>query len=161
MRELNETGFQHNRARMNCASVLTKILLIDWRWGYKFFYRKLVDSDIFNNTAGWGVLSSTGLGKESFLISSNLFQGKAVRGQTTRLTSILSIRSCRAKNSTRTASTSRSGFLSSLTSRTATSTNGMSRPRVENTQTANTRLPSSTTVKRPSAATISSTKLPA
>jgi len=65
MRELNETGFQHNRARMNCASVLTKILLIDWRWGYKFFYRKLVDSDIFNNTAGWGVLSSTGLGQGS------------------------------------------------------------------------------------------------
>jgi hypothetical protein len=142
MRELNETGFQHNRARMNCASILTKILLIDWRWGYKFFYRKLVDSDIFNNTAGWGVLSSTGLGKDIFLITFNLFQDKAVRGRITRLTSIPLTRSCRAKNSIRTANISRSGCLSLPTSRTATSTSGMSRPSAENTQTANTRLPS-------------------
>lgn len=60
MRELNTTGHQHNRIRMLCASVLTKYLLIDWRWGLKYYYTHLVDADIFSNTAGWGFASSTG-----------------------------------------------------------------------------------------------------
>jgi len=60
MRELNETGHQHNRIRMLCASVLTKYLLIDWRWGLKYYYTHLVDADIYSNTAGWGFASSTG-----------------------------------------------------------------------------------------------------
>lgn len=60
MRELNATGHQHNRVRMLCGSVLTKYLLIDWRWGLKYFYTHLVDADIYSNTAGWGFVSSTG-----------------------------------------------------------------------------------------------------
>lgn len=60
MRELNATGFQHNRVRMMTSSVLTKYFLIDWRWGLKYFYQHLVDADVFSNTAGWGFSSSTG-----------------------------------------------------------------------------------------------------
>lgn len=60
MRQLNQTGYQHNRVRMICASLLTKYLLIDWRWGAKYYYQHLVDADIFSNTAGWGFVSSTG-----------------------------------------------------------------------------------------------------
>ena len=45
---------------MLCCSVLTKYFLIDWRWGLKYYYQKLVDADIFSNTAGWGFVSSTG-----------------------------------------------------------------------------------------------------
>ena len=60
MRELNATGFQHNRVRMLTSSVLTKYFLIDWRWGLKYFYQHLVDADVFSNTAGWGFSSSTG-----------------------------------------------------------------------------------------------------
>ena len=60
MRELNQTGHQHNRLRMLCGSTLTKYFLIDWRWGLKYYYTHLVDADIFSNTAGWGFVSSTG-----------------------------------------------------------------------------------------------------
>jgi deoxyribodipyrimidine photo-lyase len=60
MRELNATGFQHNRLRMLCSSVLTKYFNVDWRWGLKYYYQHLVDADIFSNTAGWGFSSSTG-----------------------------------------------------------------------------------------------------
>ncbi len=60
MEELNQTGHQHNRIRMLCGSVLVKYLLIDWRWGLKYYYTHLVDADIFSNTAGWGFVSSTG-----------------------------------------------------------------------------------------------------
>lgn len=61
MRELNETGFQHNRLRMLCGSVLTKYFLIDWRWGMKYYEKQLTDANIFSNTAGWGFVSSTGV----------------------------------------------------------------------------------------------------
>jgi deoxyribodipyrimidine photo-lyase len=60
MRELNTTGHQHNRVRMLCANFLTKYLLIDWRIGMQYFYIKLVDADLFSNTAGWQWASSTG-----------------------------------------------------------------------------------------------------
>ena len=43
MRELNETGFMHNRVRMITASFLAKHLLIDWRWGEAYFAEKLLD----------------------------------------------------------------------------------------------------------------------
>ncbi len=45
MRELNTTGYMHNRVRMITASFLTKDLHIDWRWGEKYFAQKLVDYD--------------------------------------------------------------------------------------------------------------------
>jgi deoxyribodipyrimidine photo-lyase len=60
MRELLATGWQHNRVRMLCASVLSKYFLVDWRKGAQFYYRHLEDADAFSNTAGWGFSSSTG-----------------------------------------------------------------------------------------------------
>ncbi len=53
MRELNETGFMHNRVRMVVASFLTKHLLIDWRWGEAYFAEKLLDFEFASNNGGW------------------------------------------------------------------------------------------------------------
>jgi deoxyribodipyrimidine photo-lyase len=53
MRELNATGFMHNRVRMIAASFLTKDLLIDWRWGERYFARKLLDYEMASNVGGW------------------------------------------------------------------------------------------------------------
>lgn len=53
MRELNETGFMHNRVRMVVASFLTKHLLIDWRWGETYFAEKLLDYELSSNNGNW------------------------------------------------------------------------------------------------------------
>jgi deoxyribodipyrimidine photo-lyase len=53
MREINATGFMHNRVRMVVASFLTKHLLIDWRWGEAYFAEKLLDFDLAANNGGW------------------------------------------------------------------------------------------------------------
>jgi deoxyribodipyrimidine photo-lyase len=53
MRELNATGYMHNRVRMVVASFLTKHLLIDWRWGEAYFAQKLLDFDLAANNGGW------------------------------------------------------------------------------------------------------------
>ena len=53
MRELNETGFMHNRVRMVVASFLTKHLLHDWRLGERYFAEKLLDFDLASNIGGW------------------------------------------------------------------------------------------------------------
>lgn len=53
MRELNTTGYMHNRIRMLTASFLTKHLLIDWRWGERYFAEKLLDFDLAANVGGW------------------------------------------------------------------------------------------------------------
>ena len=53
MRELNETGFMHNRVRMIVASFLCKHLLIDWRWGEAYFAEKLNDYDLSANNGNW------------------------------------------------------------------------------------------------------------
>ncbi len=53
MRELNTTGFMHNRVRMIVASFLSKNLLIDWRWGEAYFAKKLLDYDLAANNGGW------------------------------------------------------------------------------------------------------------
>jgi len=53
MRELNATGFMHNRVRMITASFLCKHLLIDWRWGEHYFAKKLLDFDLAANNGGW------------------------------------------------------------------------------------------------------------
>ncbi len=53
MRELNNTGFVHNRVRMIVASFLSKHLLIDWRWGEGYFAQKLLDFDFASNNGGW------------------------------------------------------------------------------------------------------------
>lgn len=60
MRELNTTGFMHNRVRMVTASFLTKHLLIDWRWGEAYFAGKLLDFDLAANNGGWQWAAGTG-----------------------------------------------------------------------------------------------------
>lgn len=60
MRELNATGFMHNRVRMIVASFLIKHLLIDWRWGEAYFARKLLDFDLASNNGGWQWAASSG-----------------------------------------------------------------------------------------------------
>lgn len=60
MRELNTTGFMHNRVRMIVASFLIKHLLIDWRWGEAYFANKLLDFDLSANNGGWQWAASSG-----------------------------------------------------------------------------------------------------
>lgn len=60
MRELNATGFMHNRVRMIVASFLTKHLLIDWRWGEAYFARKLLDFELSSNNGGWQWAAGSG-----------------------------------------------------------------------------------------------------
>lgn len=60
MRELNATGFMHNRVRMIVASFLVKDLLIDWRWGEAYFAKKLLDFDLSANNGGWQWAAGSG-----------------------------------------------------------------------------------------------------
>ncbi|MES2635775.1 MAG: deoxyribodipyrimidine photo-lyase, partial [Pseudomonadota bacterium] len=60
MRQLNSTGFMHNRLRMVAASFLVKDLLVDWRWGEGYFAEKLIDFDLSANNGGWQWAASTG-----------------------------------------------------------------------------------------------------
>lgn len=60
MRELNTTGFMHNRIRMVVASFLTKLLLIDWRWGESYFARKLLDYELAANNGNWQWAAGSG-----------------------------------------------------------------------------------------------------
>lgn len=60
MRQLNETGWMHNRVRMIVAGFLTKHLLIDWRWGAAYFAEKLIDYDLAANNGNWQWAAGTG-----------------------------------------------------------------------------------------------------
>lgn len=60
MRELNKTGHMHNRVRMVVASFLIKDLLIDWRWGEKYFASKLLDYELASNNGNWQWAAGTG-----------------------------------------------------------------------------------------------------
>ncbi len=60
MRQLNRTGWMHNRLRMVTAMFLTKNLLIDWRWGERYFMKNLIDGDLAANNGGWQWSASTG-----------------------------------------------------------------------------------------------------
>ncbi len=60
MRELNNTGYMHNRVRMVTASFLTKHLLIDWRWGEAYFAEKLLDYELSSNNGGWQWAAGSG-----------------------------------------------------------------------------------------------------
>jgi deoxyribodipyrimidine photo-lyase len=60
MRELNTTGFMHNRVRMIVSSFLIKDLLIDWRWGEAYFAKKLIDFDLSANNGGWQWAAGSG-----------------------------------------------------------------------------------------------------
>ncbi|WP_010451043.1 deoxyribodipyrimidine photo-lyase [Vibrio rotiferianus] len=77
MRQLNETGWMHNRLRMIVASFLTKDLHIDWRWGEAYFMSKLVDGDFAANNGGWQWSASTGCdGQPYFRIFNPISQGE-------------------------------------------------------------------------------------
>ena len=60
MRELNETGYMHNRVRMITAGFLCKHLLIDWRWGEAYFASKLLDYELSSNNGNWQWAAGTG-----------------------------------------------------------------------------------------------------
>ena len=60
MRQLNQTGYMHNRLRMVAASFLTKDLLVDWRLGERYFAAKLIDFDLAANSGGWQWAASVG-----------------------------------------------------------------------------------------------------
>ena len=61
MRELNETGYMHNRVRMLVASFLCKHLLIDWRWGEAYFAEKLLDYEMASNVGNWQWAAGSGV----------------------------------------------------------------------------------------------------
>lgn len=60
MRELNQTGYMHNRVRMVVAGFLCKHLLIDWRWGEAYFANKLLDYELSSNNGNWQWSAGTG-----------------------------------------------------------------------------------------------------
>ena len=60
MRQLNKTGYMHNRVRMITAGFLCKHLLIDWRWGEKYFAQKLLDYEMSSNNGNWQWAAGTG-----------------------------------------------------------------------------------------------------
>ena len=66
MRELNETGYMHNRVRLITASFLVKDLHIDWRYGERYFALKLIDYDPFINNGNWQWVASTGCDAQPF-----------------------------------------------------------------------------------------------
>lgn len=77
MRQLNETGWMHNRLRMIVASFLTKDLHIDWRRGERYFMQTLVDGDYAANNGGWQWCASTGCdGQPYFRIFNPVTQGE-------------------------------------------------------------------------------------
>lgn len=66
MNELKQTGYMHNRCRMIVASFLTKILLIDWRIGEKYFAKQLTDYDPASNNGGWQWCSGSGVDAQPY-----------------------------------------------------------------------------------------------
>lgn len=60
MRQLNRTGWMHNRLRMIVSMFLTKDLHIDWKWGERYFMQRLIDGDVSANNGGWQWSASTG-----------------------------------------------------------------------------------------------------
>jgi len=66
MRQMNTTGFMHNRARLIVASFLTKTLLIDWREGEEYFATKLTDYDPASNNGNWQFCSSSGADSQPY-----------------------------------------------------------------------------------------------
>lgn len=71
MRQLNTTGYMHNRGRMTVASFLIKTLLIDWRLGEKYFATKLTDYDIASNNGNWQGISGTGVDMKPYFRDMN------------------------------------------------------------------------------------------
>jgi deoxyribodipyrimidine photo-lyase len=82
MRQINQTGYMHNRLRMIVASFLVKDLLIDWRWGERYFADNLNDFDLASNNGGWQWAASTGCDAQPYfrifnpVAQSERFDGK-------------------------------------------------------------------------------------
>ena len=77
MRQLEASGWMHNRVRMNVASFLTKNLLVDWRRGEKWFWNMLVDADPANNAANWQWVAGCGADAAPFFrIFNPVLQGR-------------------------------------------------------------------------------------
>ncbi|HTA21211.1 MAG TPA: deoxyribodipyrimidine photo-lyase [Polyangia bacterium] len=77
MRQLATTGWMHNRVRMIVASFLTKDLLVDWRWGERWFMERLLDGDLAPNNGGWQWAASTGCDPQPyFRIFNPTLQGR-------------------------------------------------------------------------------------
>ena len=64
MRQLRRQGWMHNRARLVVASLLTKDLGLDWRWGERWFMRLLVDGDEASNNGNWQWVASVGVDRQ-------------------------------------------------------------------------------------------------
>lgn len=71
MREMNKTGYMHNRGRMTAASVLIKTLRVDWRIGEQYFAQKLTDYDIASNNGNWQGISGTGVDMKPYFRDMN------------------------------------------------------------------------------------------
>ena len=76
MRQLNQTGWMHNRCRMIVASFLTKDLITDWRWGEQYFMQKLFDGDLAANNGGWQWSASSGMDPKPLRIFNPASQAK-------------------------------------------------------------------------------------
>ena len=76
MRQLNETGWMHNRCRMIVANFLTKDLIINWQWGEKYFMQKLYDGDLAANNGGWQWSASSGMDQKPLRIFNPVSQAK-------------------------------------------------------------------------------------
>ncbi|MEB3292960.1 MAG: FAD-binding domain-containing protein, partial [Synechococcales bacterium] len=76
LRQLNQTGWMHNRCRMIVASFLTKDLILDWRWGEKYFMQRLVDGDLAANNGGWQWSASSGMDPRPLRIFNPASQAK-------------------------------------------------------------------------------------
>ncbi|NEO49729.1 MAG: deoxyribodipyrimidine photolyase, partial [Moorea sp. SIO4A3] len=76
MRQLNETGWMHNRCRMIVASFLTKDLIINWQWGEKYFMQRLWDGDLSANNGGWQWSASSGMDPKPLRIFNPASQAK-------------------------------------------------------------------------------------
>jgi deoxyribodipyrimidine photo-lyase len=71
MRQLNESGYMHNRGRMTVASFLIKTLLLDWRLGEKYFAQNLTDYDLASNNGNWQGISGTGVDMKPYFRDMN------------------------------------------------------------------------------------------
>ena len=74
MRQLNATGYMHNRVRMVTASFLCKHLLTDWRWGERYFAEKLLDYELSSNNGNWQWAAGTGCDAAPYFRVFNPFQ---------------------------------------------------------------------------------------
>jgi deoxyribodipyrimidine photo-lyase len=73
MRQMNATGWMHNRVRMITASFLCKDLLVSWQWGERYFMQRLLDADLANNNGGWQWCASTGTDAQPYFRIFNPF----------------------------------------------------------------------------------------